>query len=111
MKLYHYTCDHGFAGAGRDKLLYPHGLLLKAVWATDLDTPDRDALGLTSRILNCDRTEYRATVDGRHFEHWFQARRDIDPDIRDGLELAPGVQPGNWFVSFEPVPVLELIKR
>lgn len=108
MKLYHYCCAHSAPKIQDDGVLKPNGFLLRAVWATDLERPDRDALGLTSNFIQCDRTEYRVVVDGRHFTHWFKARADVSPAIRDGLELAPGVTPGNWYVSFEDVPVMEI---
>jgi len=36
------------------------------LWLTDMATPDRDALGLTMKVLDCDRTRYRyrATNNG-----------------------------------------------
>lgn len=105
VKLYHYTCRHSEPGIRKDGVLKPHGVLVVAVWATDLEVPDREALGLTSNFVACDRTEHRIEVDSEHFTHWFKARRNIAPQIRDGLELSPGAQPGNWYVSFEPVPL------
>ena len=59
--LYHYTCDHARQLIGMRGKLKPHQhpLLSKwrpLVWLTDLEEPDAGALGLTSLMLDCDRT-------------------------------------------------------
>ena len=123
--LYHYTCDHsrqkiGDAGtlqplhviAGRDTPTPPKSWpmwrypVLDLIWLTDLDTPAADALGLTSRILSCDRTahRYRAT-DTSTVMRWVHARRDYPPQLRHELETELGAMPMHWWVSEKPVPV------
>jgi hypothetical protein len=104
--LYHYTCRHSLAKltAAADVFgtmvlepMSPGGLL----WLTDLETPYREALGLTSMILNCDRTEYRLEVmDPSTVQRWVDVRRQY-PGLRE-LELAPGVMPMHWYVSTSP---------
>lgn len=127
-QLYHYTCGHSVKGIRREGKLTPnrHPLLgmLELVWLTDLDIPDVDALGLTSHILKCRRTEYRATVDAAdavQAMHWPKLARHLrlttgDQQILAGvreLESAPGARPMHWWVAFSPVPVtaLEAVTR
>ncbi|MGH9252915.1 MAG: hypothetical protein ACRD0W_25905 [Acidimicrobiales bacterium] len=101
MTLYHYTCDHGAARIGDSGILQPH---LGLVWLTDLDVPMREALGLTSHILNCDRIVHRYRVtDTASCQRWltYLGRRwQLD------LELADGARPAHWWVSEQPVPVV-----
>lgn len=108
MKLYHYTCSHALPGILRDGFLRPNinPLLddLDLVWLTDLDTPDRAALGLTSNILSCDRTEHRVEVDVEAI-HWPRFARRFPAEQRRPLEFAPGAMPMHWYVSETPVPV------
>jgi hypothetical protein len=111
-KLYHFTCGHAFASIAKSGMLLPnlHPLLpgrRGMVWLTDLDTPDRNALGLTSVILHCDRTEYRAVVEA-DADHWPKFARRMTRAQRDQLELAPGAMPMHWYVSQWPVPILEI---
>lgn len=121
--LWHYTCEHGDraivetayrAGSVGPGLIKPgaDGLL----WATDLDAAGgsgmvdsmlRDALGLTSHSLACDRMAYRWRLDDlsvvAYFRPWVEVRRVIDPARRAAVEAAPGVLLRHWFVSMTPV--------
>lgn len=115
VRLYHYTCDHGRQGigdtgvlvsaatqAGRDDLLFP----ALVVWLTDMATPDRNALGLTSNILSCDRTRYRYRVtDATTAIPWTQYARLVPRWVREELEGAPGTRPVHWWISLTSVPV------
>jgi hypothetical protein len=104
MSLYHYTCAHSLAKMRPDPYGYvtlqplsPGGLL----WLTDLETPIREALGLTSQIINCDRTEYRLELlDHSTVRRWVDVRR-MYRGLWD-LEFAPGAMPMHWFVSTSP---------
>lgn len=103
MRLYHYTCRDSATLIDRDGHLLPMpqvqlGGPVRLVWLTDLAVPDRDALGLTSHTLSCDRTECQYTVDcprpipwsdwaDLHGVHW-QTRR----------ELEQGRKPQHWYV-------------
>jgi hypothetical protein len=102
MKLYHYTCeDHGRPGIERDGYLRPniHPLLGEAlVWATDLDEPFREALGLTSHSLSCDRTACRYEVQPWSFVPWHRYARRLYVEQREALEI-PGTMPRHWWVS------------
>lgn len=115
MSLYHYTCDHAVASIldqgvvipladqHPDASVPPWGLF---AWFTDLDTPDRSGLGLTSNLLSCDRTAHRFTVtDATEVERWVNVRR-CHPWASD-LESGPGAMPMHWWVATEPVPVIE----
>lgn len=102
--LYHYTCDHGHEAI--TDTLRPNGWPLQVVWLTDLDLPMRDALGLTSHSLSCDRTAHRYRVtDANTAAPWSTYRRTIDPLVAHALESTPGVKPMHWWVSVAPVPV------
>jgi hypothetical protein len=114
--LWHYTCRHSARKIGPAGILYPAGQLLgrslhwpgSLVWLTDLPTPNRDALGLTSHALDCDRTEhrYRAT-DTLSCRPYTDLRRALPDDAwRLSLETAPGARLRHWWVSLEPVPVV-----
>lgn len=111
MTLYHYTCGHRAPMIRQDQHIRPGNDLgtLKVPWSafgwfTDMAVPVRDALGLTSYCLDCDRTEYRFTVLGEPAElvPWVSVRREYD-DWGRLLESAPGARPRHWWVS--PLPV------
>jgi hypothetical protein len=111
--LYHYTCDHR-AGqirssgrlVGNAHPLMPHiGALIHL---TDLDTPDRDALGLTSRILRCDRTKHRVTVETDAAVHWPRFARTIPRHVRENLESARGALPMHWYIATEPIRIASI---
>lgn len=108
---YHYTCDHGHRLIGGtvvpgDTLgRYDHDGPHIYAWFTDLARPIRDALGLTSHVLTCDRTTHRYRVtDARDLIHWTHVRGD-HPWAAE-LESAPGARPMHWWVARHPVPVV-----
>lgn len=109
MSFYHYTClDHGLPGIRETGQLQPHGIAAALVWVTDLEVPVRDALGLTSHVLDCDRTEARVLVPAHPaIEPWWRWRR-AHPEHRAWareLEDSPGARPAHWFVSATPLPI------
>jgi hypothetical protein len=119
VELYHYTCAHSAKGIRRSGKLdpNPHPLLgtFELVWLTDLEHPDMYALGLTSHIIKCRRTEYRVTVDAPDAMRWADLARELrrsgDAALRSGvadLESAVGVRPMHWWVSTVPVRVVQL---
>jgi len=112
---FHFTCDHGHDGIGGTGTLLPGHFLTKRevpwtgrlVWLTDLAAPDRDALGLTSRILSCDRTRHRYRVtDETEVLPWVQVARTVPHDIREQIEGEPGSRPMHWYVSPVGVPAV-----
>lgn len=116
--LYHYTCtEHGEAGIRKRREVLPRMqpmLGYPLLWLTDLDTPDRWALGLTSSTPCCDRTEVRVSV-ASHGNNggttvvpwWFYARNMVDRYVRDLYEDT-GL-PLHWWVSLEPVAATAMI--
>jgi len=117
MRLYHYTCAHAAPHIERQRWLTgtPHPWMPDAgplIHLTDLDTPDRNALGLTMNLIRCDRTEYRVTVSTTAAVHWPVFAHTIPREVRHALESAPGAMPMHWYVvqgmpvavySIEPV--------
>lgn len=108
--LYHYTCHHSVAGIRWAGQLIPNAhpwLPEPLVWLTDLDQPWREALGLTSHTLGCDRTEHRfraaTTVTAIP---WTTYRRSVPIRAAHALEREPGVMPAHWWVSLVPVPIV-----
>lgn len=112
--LFHFTCSHGRRGIGKIGLAMPnaHPLLpLKPlVWMTTDDVPDREANGLTKRILTCDRTAYRYRVtDSSSAVPWLASKQRLELEwfgelILADLEADPRA-PELWWVSYDPVPV------
>ena len=105
MTLYHYTCSHGAEGIRRTGVVKPNPATAMA-WFTDLNPPVRDALGLTSVTLTCDRMEHRFTVaDESGIQPYWLVRRYLPREWRDGLERAPGALLMHWWVSLHDVAV------
>jgi hypothetical protein len=105
MILYHYTCSHAAPQIEKDGFIRPAESAVFA-WATDLYPPVREALGLTSHILKCDRMEHAFRVYSEHMVPWMEVRKLYD--FRDALESAPGAMPMHWYVSPVAVPAVRL---
>jgi len=127
-RLFHYTCGHGRKGLGELGLVTPVAQLTPEavvdpaenavlwwlqhrVWFTDMETPNRNALGLTQNYSRCDRTRwrYRLTVKPEEtgLKPWVDVRRDVSPYIRELLEHSPGARPRHWWVAYDQtVPVV-----
>lgn len=113
--LYHYTCDHGAKGIAATGKVIPGFMLTenrlpwtgRVAWFTDLSSPHRQALGLTSEILTCDRTghRFRVTDDTEAMPYWVFARL-LTRAEREFVEAAPGARPAHWWVSVCGVPAL-----
>lgn len=118
--LWHYTCMHGHAAIGdrgellplrllepeRAKMLrHPYAPLTRLIWLTDLDTPLRTQLGLTSSMLTCDRTRHRYRVtDTTGVVPYTSIRHTLPPELVAMLEH-DGALPLHWWVAEQPVPV------
>lgn len=77
------------------------------IWATDIRSPLRHALGLANmggRLL-CDRTEHRFRVDDESlFTRWITLPRDVRR-THGPIMAAAGARPAHWWVATVPVPV------
>jgi hypothetical protein len=110
-RLWHFTCSHSVDGIHADGELRPHQhpwMPEPLVWLTDLEVPFRDALGLTSHTLGCDRTEHRFEVADPTAAVWWPTYARtvrLATGQRLALEQAPGAMPAHWWVSAEPIPV------
>lgn len=121
--LYHFCCEHSAAGieAAAYRVVpvavtapyvkgdkdHPLPVLMEVSWFTDMAQPDRFALGLTSTIITCDRTERRFRVlDASGIVRWVDFMREhLSPEERAVARRAlPGL-PLHWYVSTEPVAV------
>jgi hypothetical protein len=115
--LWHFTCDHAARRIGDRGDLVSALVLVPDkplpwwsayVWLTDLAHPPREALGLTSRMLSCDRLAHRYRVlDASGAYPWVAVRRNVPERLRAPLELQAGVRLVHWWVALGPVPVVE----
>lgn len=116
-QLYHYCCGHS-AAAIEDShgILRPHTTdalypLPPVVWLTDMEAPDRYGLGLTSLLIECDRTEFRYPVvmagDLALVVEWWPhfARRYRAYPVVEELEASPGTLPVHWWVATDRIRV------
>jgi hypothetical protein len=108
--LFHYTCDHGARLIGRSGpcvlLPFMHPWLgKKLVWLTDLDAPERRAVGLTSTHIRCDRLRHRYVVDDqRHVRAWLDSleRLRLIESMRQAFEFDDDGRPSSpehWWIS------------
>lgn len=117
--LYHYTCDHGAASIRATGWILPLGDIAPVglapgvpslLWLTDLDRPNRLALGLTSISISCDRTRYRFAIQPQPsittWWRWRRAHPEFAP-FAARIEEQPGSRPKHWWVSEIAVPALE----
>ena len=103
MTFYHFTCDHGRQNIGKHGLILPNPHTGFA-WFTDLANPCREALGLSSHTLTCDRMRWRYRVtDATAIRPY---RELVDPLTAAALATSRviGGQPDRWFVAAQPVP-------
>lgn len=113
MRLFHYTCSHSAPLIAKARWLQanPHPFMPEVgplIWLTDLNHPDRHGLGLTSRMLRCDRTRWRAVVVASEAIHWPVFARTIPRRVREELEGVPGALPMHWYVARGMVPILAI---
>lgn len=96
--LWHYTCEHGRLGIGTRGYLRPGADGF--VWLTDLDAPYRDALGLSSVLIACDRTRHRYRIaDGADVIPFTDARHTLDPVRWHALVNIPGGMVRHWYIT------------
>lgn len=106
MKLYHYTCHHRHLELQRD-LVLPASVDQPA-WATDLDFPNRQALGIAAPCeLGEDRGEYRYRVTGEHrFVRWAGVAQHLDDAVVSRYEVEPEILVAHWWISLKPSAVV-----
>lgn len=117
MKLYHWTClDHGAEPIMQTGMVIPnaHPLLgFKFSWWSHIPWASRESLGLSSRMLTCDRMgqQFVADVEDGQVTRWQTFRAGVlreYPDRIGGvrqLEAATGTRPDWWWVAPDPVRV------
>ena len=110
MRLYHYTCgDHGRPGIQRDGFVRPGADGL--VWLTDLldekrRSKTRQALGLTSNIISCDRMEHVFEVEPSAMSYREAVACGLIARQRHMALVRPWTREANWYVSVTPVAVV-----
>jgi hypothetical protein len=122
VRLFHWTCEHGceqILGA-LPWMIKPRESthpLFRLSWFTPLDNlqdvADVEALGLTSQLITCDRTEYRFEISADDLpliEPWTAHRRQLTRAQRALLEATPGARPQLWYVSDRPVRVADWMR-
>lgn len=70
---------------------------VRLLWLTDLMVPRREALGLTSSLLSCDRLAHRYRVDVTDAVPWHDWKLGVSHAAIARLEL-PDTMPSAWFV-------------
>jgi hypothetical protein len=106
--LYHHTCQHAAAQIdtqGGLLLPTPQAMLegRPLLWLTTLAAPARTMLGLTSYLLDCDRTSCTYQLDAPVDAHsWAMVRSGMPRAGVIRLEAARGTKPALWWVTDEP---------
>ncbi|MFC0673511.1 hypothetical protein [Brachybacterium hainanense] len=110
MTLYHYTHPEAAEKIAASGLVLPGrdvGMISPLSWFTDMEIPDRNALGLTMHFLTIDRTARRfRVVDDTWVKPWRDLRRKFPPRYLDQLEASPGALLMHWWVAARPIPVV-----
>ena len=123
MTFYHYTCDHGHTLIGEYGALRTIGqrmpevyqelgmsedqrLMYSLIWATDLAEPDIEGLGLTKRVLSCERWTHRYRITNPlplmpYSDMSYRFTLGFQADL-----VKPPAQPDHWWVSWRPLPVV-----
>jgi hypothetical protein len=119
---YHYTCDHGRAGIGEKGVLRPmhqlvpgvletaesedERLMFSLIWVTDLPDPDIDGLGLTKKMLSCERWKHRYRIaNPLPLMRFTDMQYRFTPQAQMGLTKGDA-KPDHWFVSWVPLPAV-----
>src|SRR5947209_2997091 len=108
MILYHFTCAHGAKAIGKRGHLRPNPNAFfgvpAVVWLTDQAQPQRDAVGLTSVTLPCDRLAYRYRTENGPAVRWDDWKRTHVPTRTiEVLESYAEDGPRHWWVSERPL--------
>ena len=109
MRLYHWTCSHGFAGIGKRGLIRPHAI--GVVWLTDDPTATRQDLGLTSQIRPCDRMTFLYAVETIAAVPWLESDARARAPADRVADLESFGKPSAWWVASKPVRGVLLRKK
>lgn len=110
--LYHFTCtDHGVTGIANTGIIRPwsHPLLAELgpiIWMTDLPAPSREAVGLSSGFLACDRLEWCfeiTTAAVRPLLWWPEIRHFCN--VSTVTDLEAGARPSHWWLTTVPIDI------
>jgi hypothetical protein len=108
--LYHFTCQHMADEIEEKGILVPAAqtfVNVSLVWLTDMDKFDRDALGLTGHLLDCDRGDvmYRVTDYIKKPVPWIGSiwHSQADPFVQ--AHLHRGRDPRRWWVTDKVIRV------
>jgi hypothetical protein len=112
--LYHWSCSHSAFLIRNTHRVIPN---LGRSWWTDIDgrgKHNRDALGLTSKFIACDRMAYKCKVhpdDMYLLIPWAKHVEDLDLSPAFVATLTgPKTRPERWWVATQPVRVISIHK-
>lgn len=108
-QLYHFTCDKGARLIGRyNCLIIPQGAHpvcgWSLAWFTTETAPDREATGLTSALVTCDRMAFRYTItDPSPCVPWTGSRWQEETPAAFRRVMEKHGDAEHWWVSDRPV--------
>lgn len=109
---WHYTCEHKVDDIEATGVVLPQTQQtlggLQVAWFTNMPSASRQALGLTSHMLNCDRMSHLfrvIPVDEHKVVEWARLRDKLSRPMIVRLEAARGTRPMFWGVAAEAVQV------
>jgi hypothetical protein len=109
-RLWHFTCDHHAPSIVAVGALVPRRhpflpALAPVVWLTEDPDPERAAVGLTMRHIDCDRLAHRfMAISTEHCQRWADVRYHGSRSVVHDLERF--ARPETWWVATVPVPVV-----
>jgi hypothetical protein len=100
--LWHFTCEHAYRSLGNGGVLKPnrHPLMPElgnVIWLTEESWPERDAVGLTSDYISCDRMAYRYRIVDSDARPWGAYRHLVLTTVR--MDLEAYAQPHTWWLA------------
>jgi hypothetical protein len=109
---WHYTCEHKVSDIEATGVVLPQTQQmlggLQVAWFTNMPSASRQALGLTSHMLNCDRMSHLfhvLPVDEHKIVEWGRLRSQLSRSMVIALESAPGTRPMFWGVAADAVQI------
>lgn len=106
MSYWHFTCSDGATMIGEVGVLKPHWHPMvgaSLIWLTNDPAPSRDAVGLTSDTLFCDRMEFRyRIIDDEAYlkiRRWLGSTEQSRTAPHHQADLHRYSEPSKWYVS------------